>query len=259
MKRILFFVGFLLAGCETEQIIFDKGFHVRFTDATLTEKESNNEILQIEIHNAGPAHSEDITVSYAITGDAREGIDFEIIGTRGQVTIPANEYFGYLQVHLLNNANNIIRSQDVIFTLTSVNAPNLLVGQSQGGIGKEFKLTIQDDCLLSGSYTGNRGPASTNTEGILISSTDCENYIISNWDVAIFDSVDPMPLNFVDNGDNTLTIPSQKSTAEFGFNSIDVTVKGIGTVNPTTRQIFLSLEFTDGMDTYEVTITFIPE
>ena len=82
-----FFVGFvILASCETEKIIFDSGFHVRFTETSLSEKESNNEIIKIEIHNAGPAHSEDVTVSYAMTGDAREGIDFEIVGTKGQVT-----------------------------------------------------------------------------------------------------------------------------------------------------------------------------
>src|SRR5687768_13561321 len=106
MKRVLFFVGLFLTSCETERIIFDSGYHVRFSNTSLTEKESNNELIKIEIHNAGQARAEDVTVSYAITGDAREGIDFEIIGTKGQVTIPADEYFGYLDVHLLNNANN---------------------------------------------------------------------------------------------------------------------------------------------------------
>ena len=45
--------------------------------------------------------------------------DYEILGTRGSVTIASDEYFGYIDIKLINNANNILRSQDLILTLIS--------------------------------------------------------------------------------------------------------------------------------------------
>ena len=258
ITRALIFIGILiLVGCETERIVFVGPYHVRFTDATLTEKESNSDIIKIEIHNAGPALEEDAVVSYEISGDAREGIDFNIVGTKGQVVIPAGQYFGYIEVNLINNANNILRSQDIIFTLTRVNNSLLQAGQGEGGIGKNFTFTILDDCILGGSYQGIRGSATISD--VLITSSDCENYRISNWDVNIFGAADPVPLNFIDNGDNTLEVKSQKVEVYYGFYSLDFVVEGIGTVNPTTREIFLTLQFSDDTNTYDVTVSFKPE
>src|SRR5690606_20797471 len=136
-----------------------------------------------------------------------EGIDYEILGTRGSIVIEAGEYFGYVDVRLINNSNNILRSQDLILTLTSSSSNSLGIGQSEGGIGKQFTFTILDDCILGGTYTGKRG--SSTASGLSVTSSDCENYRLSNWDINIFGAVDPVPLNFIDNGDNSITIPKQ--------------------------------------------------
>jgi hypothetical protein len=262
MRKIFLFIIILtLAGCETEKIIFNGPYHVRFSHATGTEKESNSDIILIEVHNVGPVLSEGITASYSVGGDAREGIDYQILGTRGKVVIPEDEYFGYIEVELINNANNILRSQDIVFTLTNVNTKNFEVGQGEGGLGKTFTLTILDDCILGGSYAGRPGLSGPLTHDINITSSDpeCEDYVISNWDVGIFEAADPMPLNFIDHGDNTLTVPSQDQEVFFGFFSYDIVVEGIGSVDPVTKEIFLSLSFVYEGDTYPVTLTFIPE
>lgn len=257
MRGIILYLAILiLVGCETERILFEGPFHVRFTTIARTEKESKSDVIKIEVHNAGPVLSEDVAVSYQISGDAREGIDYSIVGSRGLVTIPAGEFFGYIEVKLINNANNILRSQDIIFTLTRTNSTSLEVGQGEGGIGKTFTFTILDDCILGGNYMGVR--SSSTISDVQITSSDCETYRISNWDVDIFGAADPVPLNFVDNGDNTLEVKSQKVEANYGFYSQEFTVQGIGTVNPTTREIFLTLEFTDGTNTYNVTVSFKP-
>lgn len=258
VNRITTLLGILvLLSCETDRIVFDGPYYVRFTNATLTEKESNSKVIKIEIHNAGPALEEDAIVSYQISGDAREGIDYNIVGTRGQAIIPAGEYFGYIEVSLINNANNILRSQELIITLTRVNVSSLAVGQGEAGIGKKFTLTIADDCILGGSYQGIRGASKIND--VQITSSDCETYRISNWDVNIFGAADPVPLNFIDNGDNTLEVKSQKVEVFFGFYSLDFIVEGIGTVNPATREIFLTLKFSDDTNSYDVSISFKPE
>jgi hypothetical protein len=253
-----------LVGCETELVTFKGPYHVRFTNVTLTEKESNSNIIQIEVHNAGPAIADEVSIRYTISGDARENIDYTILGTRGVVTIPDGEYFGYIEIQLLNNANNIIRSQDLILTLTRADN-NLRVGQSEGGIGKVCTLTIEDDCLLSGSYTGKQGTSSNTISAISISSDDCESYLISNWDINnLMGSADPVPLVFIDHGDNTITIKPQTQSIFYGFGDQEVVVSGLGSVNPTTKVIFMSLNFTytdinGDVRTKASTLTFTPE
>ena len=150
--------------------------------------------------------------------------------------------------------NNIIRSQDLILTLTSVNSSDLRVGQSDGGIGQKFTLTILDDCLLGGSYSGTRSSTAIPTTGLNITSSDCINYVLSDWDVDIFDNPFPMALTFIDNGDNTITIPEQEQPE---LDEDSATIKGIGSVDPNTREIILIIELVDFEA--EVTITLTPQ
>jgi hypothetical protein len=222
----------LVISCETEKIIFTDLYHVRFTESTLTERESYSKPLRIEVHVAGPAPEKDITVFYNVGGSAREGIDYMILGTRGKVKIKSGEYFGYIEVQLINNANNILRSQDVIFILHGVDDNTLQTGQDSDGIGTRFTLTILDDCLLGGNYAGSRSGLSTPVRRITITSQDCETYRLSNWNVNYFAYPFDLGLNFVDNFDNTITIHKQDE---------NVPLEGIGTVDLEKRQINITL------------------
>lgn len=258
MQRFLIHTVLLLliVACETTPIVFNGPYFVRFSESSLTEKESEGRIIRIPIHTVGPVLDETVTIFYEISGDAREGIDYEIQGTRGSVFIESGEYFGYIEVQLLNNSNNILRSQDLILTLLSSSSSKLNVGLSEGGIGTTFTLTILDDCILGGRYTGKRGSATVSD--IQITSSDCENYRISNIDVNIFEAADPVPLNFIDHGDNSITVPKQQIEVFYGFYSIDYEVDGLGSVNPLTNEILLNLTIYDSGDTFSFTISFIP-
>ncbi|HEU5289652.1 MAG TPA: hypothetical protein VFU05_03350 [Cyclobacteriaceae bacterium] len=249
----LLVIGFI-SGCETERILFTGPYHVRFTESTDFAKESDNDIVQLEVHLVGPAMDQDITVHYKITGDARENVDYIILGTRGEVIIEAGEYFGYIQLQLINNSNNILRSQDIVFTLETVFPGTLGVGQGKSEIGKEFTYTILDDCILGGTYIGSR--ESTIIPGISITSQDCEIYTLSNWNVGVFNTDIEMDLRFVDNGDNTLTIPQQE---EENIDESLATIIGTGVVDPITRQIIFTITLVDFDGQPQVTIMYQPD
>jgi hypothetical protein len=244
----------LIIGCETELVIFTGPYFVRFTEATQSEKESYSKSILIEVHNAGPALEEDIKINYKISGSAREGIDYTIVTDREKVTIKKGAYVGNIEFKIINNANNILRSQDIIFTLQNVSTGKLQVGQGESFIGKTFTFTIVDDCILGGTYTGTRG-SSTPVQNITITSADCETYTLSNWNINIFQSGTEMDLTFIDNGDNTLTIPQQE---EENIDPEFATIKGSGVVDPTTRKIIMTVILIDFEDQPEISFTLTP-
>lgn len=261
MKKSYTLTNLLLAllfiqGCETEPILFTGPYHVRFTNATETQRESYSKTIQLEVHLAAPAREQEITVQYSIGGSARENIDYRIVGTRGSLTIPRGQYFGYIELQLINNSNNILRSQDVEFTLTSVNDDELAVGQGIGGIGKSFAYTILDDCVLGGYFYGTRGAFTIPIRDITITSTDCENYRLSNWNINIFQFSDPLPLTFIDNFNNTLTIPDQEQPE---LPADLATIRGTGIVNPVSRQITLTITLIDFDDQPSFTFNLFPD
>jgi hypothetical protein len=245
---------FVITSCETERIIFTGPYFVRFSESALSVKESFSKTISIEVQRASPFADEDITVSYKLSGSARVGIDYTILGESGKITINKGEYVGSIQVKLINNSNNIIRSQDVIFTLESVTGTDLQIGQGESAIGKAYALTIIDDCILGGTYIGQRG--STKVSDISITSNDCENYILSNWNINVFNSGTEMDLKFIDNGDNTLTVPEQE---EENLDSSQATITGSGVVDPLTRKIILTITLVDFTNQPQVTITYIPD
>jgi hypothetical protein len=227
--------------CETKQIIFEGPYFIRFTEDAQTLKESYSQPVKIQVHHAGPAPKEDVIIDYVFSGSAREGIDYTITGTRGKMKIKAGEYFGYIEVALINNANNILSSQDITFTLIGIEKRiDLQVGQGQSQMGRSFTLTIQDDCILGGNYYGIRTKSDVPVENISITSLDCTNYTLSNWDVYVTDFTNIRPLVFIDNGDNTLTIEPQEDP------TTDGTVDGSGVVDPTTRIITFTVHSVDG-------------
>jgi len=254
-----------LLSCEEQRITFEGQSFVRFTDTTLSFKESYNKIITVKVHNAGPQLSESIIVNYTVGGTARENRDYRIIGTKGAVSIPANQSFGEIQVRLINNANNILGSSTVDFNLTTVNpADKLQVGL--GKIGKTLSLTIQDACLLDGNYSGNRQVSATRVvtvNDIDISSTDCRTYTLKNWNIGLFSFEATQPtLQFVDNGNNTLTIPRQISDV---LSPPRDTLSGTGLWNPQTRRITLNLRVrtvsntTRKDTTVTIPIVYIPQ
>jgi hypothetical protein len=249
-------VGSLTMACETERIVFEGPYFVRFTEPTMTEKESHSKVVKIPVHNAGPAPSGDVVVNYTISGSAREGIDYNILGTRGKVRIKSGQFVGNIELQLINNSNNILRSQDVILTLQTLdNNSDLRVGQGVSQIGKSFTLTIHDDCILGGDYYGLRNKTDVPIEDITITSINCESYTLSNWDINIFQFPAVRDLTFIDNGDNTLTIPPQQDdTLADEFDTID----GSGVVNPTTRVITFTIRFVDEEDQPTFTFDLIP-
>jgi hypothetical protein len=259
-------LGWGSVACEKQDIdrTFEGPYFVRFTDSTLTYKESFSKPINIQVHNAGPQLDQPITITYTVTGTARAGKDYAIQGTEGSVVIPAKASKGNIVLKLINNANNILESQSLIFTLTSVQPNTLQVGFGKNGVvGKQLKVTIQDDCLLGGSYTGTQkyGTQTATISNVDITSSDCKTYTLSNWNIGFFnfDAIHPQ-LTFVDNGDNSLTVPSQNSS-ELGATD---TIEGTGAWNPRDRKITLNLQFklrlTSGKDTtVAYTQTYTPQ
>lgn len=259
-------LGIGMLACEKSDVdrTFEGPYFVRFTDTTVTYKESYSKPIAIEVHNVGPQLDQPISVSYTVSGTAREGKDYTIVGTKGVVTIPAKSSAGNIMVQLINNANNILESSSLTFTLTGVQPSTLQVGFGQNNIiGKQFTLTIQDDCLLGGYYTGSQvfGTQTASITDVQVTSTDCKNYTLSNWNIQLlsFNAIKPT-LTFIDNGDNSLTVPTQ-SNANLG--STD-TIKGTGSWNPRTKVITFNLQFniadSNGtINTYSYTQTYTPQ
>lgn len=249
-------IGWGIGGCEKQDLdrTFEGPYFVRFNDTTLTYKESYSQPILIRVHNAGPQLKEAIVVNYTVSGTAREGKDYTIVGTKGKVVIPANKSFGEISVKLINNANNILESQNLIFTLTSVDPASLQVGFGNGEvrIGKTMKLLIQDECLFGGQYSGSSLIASKTytVSDPVITSTDCKNYSLSNWNIGLSNLVvignntlfnfnaEKSTLTFIDNGDNSLTVPAQNNEY-LGTNG---SLSGTGAWNPRNRQITLNLQ-----------------
>lgn len=237
-------IGWVVVACEEQDIdrTFEGPYFVRFTDSSLTYKESYNKVVSIKVHNVGPQLDEPITIHYTVAGTAREGKDYAIEGTKGTVTIPAKQSFGEIKVKIINNANNILEAQTVLFSLTDVQPASLRVGFGKDGLlGKNITFTIEDDCLLSGTYTGTLrlGNQTVSVPDIDIISADCKTYTVTNWNIGLFSfEAIKARLTFTDNGDNSLTIPVQSNSELAPPRD---TISGNGSWNPQNRQITLNV------------------
>lgn len=247
------FLLLILFGCETDRVLFKGPYFVRFTKDSDGDKESHSKPVGVEIHLGGPALDKDMDIAYQLTGDARYGIDYTIVGEPGHVTLTKGQYFTNIEIQLINNANNILRSQEIVFTLKTVNVGGVQIGQGESAIGQTFTFTISDDCILGGDFIGTRGTAEV--DNVTITSTDCENYTVSNWNVGVFTISDPMALKFFDNGDNTLLIPSQEQPE---LPTDLATIHGTGVVDPVTREIILTITLDDFDNQPQVTVHFTP-
>jgi hypothetical protein len=256
-----FLLVLLFLSCKEDDLTFKGPYHVRFTDSLLTVKESINKPIRISIHNAGPILNEEIKIKYTISGTARKGVDYTITSKEGEVEIDDGESIGYIDLNVINNANNILESQEIIFTITEVTPSNLQIGRSKDGIiGKSLTVIIEDECILSGTYKSFPADSISDLpviQDIEVSSTDCIEYTLSNWDIYIT-SYFPYSkdLKFIDNGDNTLTIPEQEEDA---LPAERATMKGDGFVDPTTRKITLNIQFVDFTDQPTFKIELYPQ
>ncbi len=244
-----------LSGCEEERIVYEGANFVRFSDSTLSYKESYSKAIKVRVHNGGKILNESINISYTIGGTAREGKDYRIEGTKGTVIIPVGQSFGEITLYLLNNANNILESSTIEFTISSVKpADKIQVGFGKSGLGNKIVFTIRDACIMDGIYTGRLpvGNQAFQLADIEIFSTDCKRYTISNinvgllgfpqffnWDSPVGFEAERPTLDFIDNGNNTLTIPQQVIPQ---FASGYDTLSGTGVWNPVNRQITLNIK-----------------
>ena len=239
----------LAVGCSKQDIdrTFEGPYFVRFTDSTLTYKESYSPVIPIRVNNVGPVLTQPITINYTVGGTARAGRDYQIQAEQaGVVVIPANKSFGTINLKLINNANNILESKTITLTLTGVQPSTLQVGLAPAGVlGKTLRFTLNTDCLFGGSYTGTgtvSGRGYT-VQNVGVSSLDCKTYTLDNWNVGLadllfgFNAVHPT-LRFIDNGDNSITVPAQTNSE---LNTTD-TLSGTGAWNPRNRVITLNLK-----------------
>lgn len=253
--------GWAAVSCEEQDLdrTFQGPYFVRFTDSTLTFKESRTTPVLVRVHNVGPLLSQPITVNYTVSGSAREGRDYTLPDTKGTVIIPANKSFGEIPVRLINNANNILESQSLTFTLTGVQPGSLQVGFGKDNIvGRKFTLTIQDDCLFGGLYTGTQliSGRTFGVQDVEVTNTDCKEYTLSNWNInsPLFSfNAEKPTLRFIDNGDNTITIPAQVNAL---LGSTD-TLRGNGAWNPRDKKITLIVQARIQLSaTSDTTLTF---
>jgi hypothetical protein len=249
-----------LSACEKQDLTFKGPSYVTFTDTSASFLESYSKPIKIAVHIVGTPLADPTTVNYTVSGTAREGIDYNIIGEKGILTIPAKQYFGYITVQLLNNANNILESQNLTFTLTGTTG-NLEVAAGKNHLqGKSTSLTIVDDCILGGTYLGTiKGQAPISD--VSVTSTDCINYTLSNWNVGLLNyPTVTLSLTFKDNGDNTLEIPEQNQGKLAGYLGVEkYTIAGNGSVNPATKVITLNIQLVDEENSPTVQVTFIPD
>ena len=258
MRKWFYILTLLMfAACEEQEIIFTGPYHVRFTEAEETKKESYSKEIEISVHLVGPQRDEDLIINYSVGGSALEDVDYKILGTRGEVTIRRDRSFGMIRLQLINNSNNILESHNIEFVIESVSASDLEIGFGSGvKAGESFTFTILDDCILGGSYMGQNQEGGAPFEDITISSTDCISYILSNWDLEVFNFSDTRNLTFNDNGDNTLTIPEQE---EATLITEQATIRGNGVVDPITGEIVLNIELVDFEGSPIVTLIYIPD
>jgi len=254
---ILLSVLMTVTSCRDNEIVFEGPYHVRFTDVEMTELESHSPVIPVSVHLVGPQRGQDIEMTYTISGNAREGKDFEIIGDRGVVIIPRNESFGYIDLKLINNSNNILESQDIIFRLESVTPSDLEIGfGDRVKAGKELTFTVLDDCILGGLYTGYFKVNTVPVDDVRIRSVDCITYVLENWDINVFGFPQKRDLVFTDNGDNTLVVPEQE---EDTFDPDFATLKGDGVVNPVTREITFNIQLVDFEESPVITLKYKPQ
>lgn len=244
LKKLLIWIlplgtFFGLISCEEQELLYTGSDYVRFTDTSLVYKESIGKEIPIKVHLVGKVSDNPITLGYTVSGTAVEGRDYTIVGQKGVVTIPAGSHFGEITLKMINNSNNLLRSSELVFTIHSASQGEKAIQIGTGKnltLGNSLRLTIEDDCLFGGFYHGSIQGFDRVVRDVAITSTNCTEYLLANWNIGVLNfNADKLTLRFVDNGDNSLTIPNQYN----GF--LGDTLLGNGAWDPRTRQIILNV------------------
>ena len=85
----------------------------------------------IIIQLVGPQRAQAIDIDYTVVpGTAVEGTDYEILGTRGKVTIPANASATAIQVRLLNTSTTSTNVRTVSFRISNTSVGDVGVSEN---------------------------------------------------------------------------------------------------------------------------------
>ena len=249
-------IALAVSSCEEQRIIYDGPDYVRFTDTSLVYKESYGKIIPIKIHLVGKPSETPINVTYSVSGTAVDGRDYRIIGEKGSVSIPAGAYFGEIELELINNSNNILRSSEILFTINAVSRGEewIQVGTGKNlSIGNSLRFVIEDDCLYGGYYNATRAGSTRVEKDVAITSSNCVDYILSNWNIDLMRfNADRLTLHFKDNGDNSITIPVQYNTI------LGDSLMGNGAWDPRTREILLNITIKTQVNSGADTLISLP-
>src|SRR5690606_40068226 len=140
-----------------------------------------------------------------------DGGDYRINGEKGSVTIHAGAYFGEIELELINNSNNILRSSEILFTINAVSRAEEWIQGGTGknlSIGNSLRFVIEDDCLYGGYYNATRAGSTRVVNDVSITSSNCVDYILSTWNIDLMSfNADRLTLQFKDNVYKSSTSP----------------------------------------------------
>jgi hypothetical protein len=158
---------FLLACDETPPIlfkdaviIFEGAEELEIAESLNGGNEAPNKTT-LTISRANSDVSQAVTINYSVEakfveGGASANGTFSFSGTAGQITIPANQYTGTVELSTINNTN-ADGDKEVTITLTGGAANGVSLGYpGSAGVKKSVKVIIKDDdCALDlDEFTG---------------------------------------------------------------------------------------------------------
>jgi hypothetical protein len=146
----------LLAACDKQELTFQGPSQVRFTESDGQEvenfhdggAENLNEPISVSVHLLSRLPTNDVNITYSVSGTAEEGVDFTIINDQDrQLTVPAGESFTSIDFNLINNAQQD-GDRQIIFQIESVDNNYSISAGPNAVIGRRYIFTItDDDCL----------------------------------------------------------------------------------------------------------------
>lgn len=152
----LFVLALLLAACDQSELTFEGPNQVRFTETDGLEVENFhaggaanlNEPINVSVHLLSGLQSNDVIITYSLSGTAEEGVDYTILSDDNrQLIVPAGESFASIDFKLINN-NIQDGDRQIVFQIESVDNNFSISSGPNSVIGRRYIFTItDDDCL----------------------------------------------------------------------------------------------------------------